>query len=86
MSHSAEFTTERRKEDHIRINLEENVQSRLTTGLEKYLCLFIIMSCRNISGLRNRALFCLVHQISYALNLKACFLEKNRVYFMLPKC
>ena len=35
MSHSAEFTTERRKEDHIRINLEENVQSRLTTGLEK---------------------------------------------------
>ena len=35
MSNSAEFTTEQRKEDHIRINLEENVQSKLTTGLEK---------------------------------------------------
>lgn len=30
-------TTERRKEEHIRINLEENVQfPRLTTGLETY--------------------------------------------------
>ena len=25
-----------RKEDHLRINLEENVQSGLTTGLERY--------------------------------------------------
>ena len=32
-----EFTHERRKADHIRINLEEDVQFKaVTTGLEKY--------------------------------------------------